>query len=114
MNKKTTHANTEHNEQVEGKKQTLISHLMELRKLLVKVAVAIVVGTIASFYFVREPLMLFIEQPILERGIQIINLAVSEAFATQFRVSIISGIVLVSPFLFLSIWQYIRPALYDE
>ncbi len=114
MSEKLPHANTVHNEQVTSKTASLMSHLLELRTLLVRVAIAILVGVVVSFYFIRDPLMKFIEAPILERGIQIVNLAVSEAFATQFRVSLISGIVLVSPFIFYSIWAYIRPALYDE
>jgi len=114
MATKLPHAQTEHNEAVTEKKETIMSHLMAMRNLLVRIAIAIVVGSVASFYFVRDPLMKFIEQPILDRGIQIINLAVSEAFATQFRVSLISGIVLVSPFIFLSIWIFVKPALYDE
>lgn len=58
--------------------------------------------------------MNFIMEPIKARGIEIIYTAVSEAFATQFKVSIVCGVVLVSPFLFFAIWRYIRPALYDE
>ena len=112
--KHTAHADTAHNQAVEGKKETLLTHLMALRKLLIQVAVAVVAATILVYSFLRVPLMSFITRPIVERNIQIIYTAVSEAFSTQFKVSIVAGVVAVSPFLFWAIWSFVKPALYDE
>ena len=112
--KERSHAKTEHNQAVESKKETLLAHLMALRKLLIQVAVAVIASTILVYSFLRVPLMNFITQPIVDRNIQIIYTAVSEAFSTQFKVSIVAGVVVVSPFLFWAIWGFIRPALYDE
>ena len=103
-----------HDEQVETETLSLLDHLMELRKLLVRCAVAVLIGFVAAYAVVREPLMAFIIEPIKARGIEIIYTAVSEAFATQFRTSIVAGVVMVSPFLFYSMWAFIKPALYDN
>lgn len=46
MSTKIKHAATEHNEQVESKKQTLLTHLLALRKLLIQVVIAVIVGTL--------------------------------------------------------------------
>lgn len=103
-----------HDDQVKSSTQPLISHLMALRKLLVACAIAILAGFVVSFYLVCNPLLDFITAPISSRGITLIYTAVSEAMTTKLKVSLISGIVLVSPFIFYQIWAFIRPALYDH
>lgn len=105
---------SDHDDRVENDKSSLLDHLLEFRKLLVRAAIAIVIGCVGCFAVVLNPLMAFITKPIADRGIQIIYTAVSEAFATQFRVSIAAGIVLVSPIIFYLLWAYIKPALYDN
>lgn len=103
-----------HDESVDTKSQPLMEHLMALRRLLISIAVAIVVGFALSFYFLCDPLMRFITSPIEARGISVIYTAVSEALVTQFKVSFIAGVVVVSPFIFYQLWAFIKPALYDN
>lgn len=103
-----------HDHAVDSEKQPLLSHLMALRTLLMHCGIAILVGFIAAFYFLCEPLMNFIISPITARGIDIIYTAVSEALTTQLKVSFIAGVVLVSPYLFYQIWAYVKPALYEN
>ena len=94
-----------HDDQVKSSTQPLISHLMALRKLLVACAIAILAGFVLSFYLLCNPLMDFITAPISSRGITLIYTAVSEAMTTKLKVSLISGIVVVSPFIFYQIWS---------
>ena len=103
-----------HDQAVDSEKQPLLYHLMQLRTLLMHCGIAILVGFIASFYFLCNPLMNFITAPINERGIEIIYTTVSEALTTQIKVSFVAGVVVVSPYLFYSIWAYVKPALYDN
>ena len=103
-----------HNQSVDSEKQPLLFHLMALRTLLMHCGIAILIGFVAAFYFLCEPVMNFITAPINARGIQIIYTAVSEALTTQLKVSFIAGVVLVSPYLFYQIWAYVKPALYDN
>ena len=103
-----------HDDQVKSSTQPLISHLMALRKLLVACAIAILAGFVVSFYLVCNPLLDFITAPISSRGITLIYTAVSEAMTTKLKVSLISGIVVVSPFIFYQIWSFIKPALYEN
>ena len=102
------------NEAVDSEKQPLLAHLTILRKLLTHCLIAIVVGFACAFYFLCEPLMAFITAPINARGIEIIYTAVSEALTTQLKVSIVAGVVVVSPYLFYQIWSFIKPALYEN
>ena len=102
------------NDIVDNEKQPLLAHLNALRKLLMHCGIGVLAGFILAFYFLCEPLMQFITNPINARGIQIIYTAVSEALTTQLKVSLVAGVILVSPYLFYEIWSYIKPALYEN
>lgn len=114
MNKKQSSSVSEHDESVNTKSQPLLSHLLAMRKLLVHSLIAVAVGFVAAFYLLCTPLMAFIISPIEARGITIIYTAVSEALTTQLKVSLVAGVILVSPFIFYQIWAFVRPALYDS
>ena len=114
MNKKKPAAVSEHDAGVTGNTQPLIAHLMAFRKLVIAILIAFLVGFVAVFYFFSDPLMKFITSPIEARGVQIIYTAVSEAFTTQLKISLIAGVVLVSPFIFYQLWAFIKPALYES
>ena len=114
MNKKKPAAVSEHDAGVTGNTQPLIAHLMAFRKLVIAILIAVLVGFVAVFYFISDPLMKFITSPIEARGVQIIYTAVSEAFTTQLKISLIAGVVLVSPFIFYQLWAFIKPALYES
>lgn len=103
-----------HNEAVDSETQPLMSHLMAARALLVHCAVAVLIGFVGAFYFLCEPLMAFIMQPIEARGVTVIYTAMSEALTTQLKVSFIAGVIVVSPYLFYQLWAFIKPALYDH
>ena len=111
---KTPEKKANHNNAVDSEKQPLLTHLMALRTLLMHCGVAILIGFIAAFYLLCEPLMNFIISPITARGIDIIYTAVSEALTTQLKVSFVAGVVLVSPYLFYQIWAFVKPALYES
>ena len=112
--KKDPSAATEHDQNVNENAQPLLEHLLAMRKLLIACFGAIAVGFVIAFYFLRAHVMAFITRPIEARGVQIIYTAVSEAFTTQLKVSLVVGVILVSPFLFYQIWAFVKPALYDN
>lgn len=103
-----------HDERVDMQAQPLLYHLMAMRKLLISCLIAVAVGFVIAFYFLCTLVMSFITSPIEARGITIIYTAVSEALITQLKVSLVVGIILVSPFIFYQIWAFIKPALYDN
>lgn len=114
MSKQPAAKVSEHDVDVKANAQPLISHLMAFRKLVIAILAAVLVGFVVAFYFFCTPLMKFITSPIEARGVQIIYTAVSEAFTTQLKLSLIAGIVLTSPFIFYQIWAFVKPALYDN
>ena len=114
MSKKTSAAVSQHDSDVKENTQPLITHLMAFRKLVISILVAVLVGFVVAFYFLCDPLMHFITSPIESRGIQIIYTAVSEAFTTQLKLSLLAGVVVMSPFIFYQIWAFVKPALYEN
>ena len=103
-----------HDESVSEATQPLLYHLMAMRKLFMACAIAVLAGFVVSFYFLRAPIMRFITSPIEARGVTVIYTAVSEALTTQLKVSLVAGVVVVSPFVFYQLWAFIKPALYDN
>ena len=114
MSNKNSGQVSEHDQSVNAGTQPLLYHLMALRRVLIFCAIAILVGFVGVFYFLCGPIMRFITSPIEARGVEIIYTAVSEALATQLKVSLVAGVVVVSPFLFYQIWAFVKPALYDN
>lgn len=114
MSKKFVAPVSEHDSGVKENTQPLITHLMAFRKLVISILIAVLVGFIVAFYFLCGPLMKFITSPIESRGVEIIYTAVSEAFTTQLKVSLLAGVVVMSPFIFYQIWAFVKPALYDN
>lgn len=99
-------------DQSQENKQPILSHLAALRKILIVSAVAVLVAFVVIFYAAIDPLMHLIEQPIRDRGIEIISTGMSEALMTKLKVSLIAAVVAASPVIFWQIWSFIKPALY--
>ena len=97
-----------------SKTQTLLQHLLALRKVLIISAAAIAVAFFVVFYFFIDSLMAFITEPIVARNIEIIYTAMSEALVTKFKVALIAAVVCASPVVFWQLWSFIRPALYQH
>ena len=95
-------------------KEPLISHLRELRKVLMVSLIAIALGFIGVFIGFSEELLLFLSEPLLVRDVDIINIGLAEPFVAQLRVSLVAGFVLASPIVFWRIWLFLKPALFPK
>ena len=85
----------------------LMGHLRELRNVLIKCAIALVIGTAISLIFTTQILQFLIAPygGILE------TIDPTENVTTYFRVALMSGAVLAMPFLIYFIWSFIAPGL---
>ncbi len=95
-------------------KQSILTHLAALRKVLVISAAAICIAFLVVFYTCIDQLMSLLIQPIVDRGIDIIYTAMSEALVTKLKVAIIAAVVLASPVVIWQIWSFVAPALYPK
>lgn len=101
-------------DQSQDKKQSVFVHLAALRSILVISVAAIAVAFVAVFYLAVDPLLALITRPIVDRGIEIIYTAVSEALMTKLKVALIAAMVAACPIVFWQIWKFVKPALYPH
>ena len=95
---------------------SLLEHLEELRRRLVRACVAIAVGVALSFIYI-DRIVAFVFAPMrraLPPGATMIYTAPGEAFGLYVNIALLAGTVLASPFIMFQIWRFIAPALYAE
>lgn len=93
----------------------ITEHLAELRIRLFRSLVAVIIGTIAVFTKVDFFFKIFKEP--LRRvfpDLKLVALTPTESFFTAFKISLLVGFVVASPFVFYQVWKFIEPALYEE
>lgn len=91
---------------------TFLEHLDELRKRLVYAVIALLIGTTICYVFFK-PLLEFIKWP-LPKDLQHVQLTVfgfMQIFMLRFKLSIIGGFILTSPYIIYQILAFFAPAL---
>lgn len=94
--------------------QGFFTHLRELRGVVVSMALAVLACFLVIFYLFCKPLVDFILQPVLVRGIVVIATRVSESLMMQIKVSLVAAIVMSMPLLIWLAWRFVGPALYPK
>lgn len=97
-----------------GAPMSLLEHLDELRRRLVRVAIG---GTVAFLlcWWQAEALMTWCQAPYMKvAGEPLSVMAVSEAFFVKVRVAFVAAIFLSSPWTAWQAWCFVRPALYER
>jgi sec-independent protein translocase protein TatC len=96
----------------EGAAMSLLEHLDELRRRLVRVAAGLAVG-FALCYWQADALMDWCQAPYLKVAHEPLSvMAVSEAFFVKIRLAFVASLFLVSPWTAWQAWLFVRPALY--
>ena len=90
----------------EAREISLVGHLSELRKRLIIMAVAIVIGTCISYYYID--LLLEI---LLKPAGKLYYMKPTEAFFTYMKVSVVGGLIIAAPIILHQIWLFVKPAL---
>lgn len=100
----------------EDSKMSLTEHLVELRKRLTNVLIAVGIGFLLCYAF-KDLLFAVITKPLTEalpRSSYLIYTGLTQAFFTYMKIAIFSSLVLTSPFIFYQVWKFIAPALLPE
>ncbi len=84
-------------ESPQEKKTPLLSHLLALRKTLLICAGAVAAAFVLIFALAIGDLMVWIEKPIVARGIEFFGQSISEAMMTKIKVSLIAAVIAASP-----------------
>jgi sec-independent protein translocase protein TatC len=87
---------------------TLVDHLAELRDRLVKIIIAIVLGSAIGFYF-ATPITGILVAPLPNTQLQFTG--VGDAFMINLKIAIAVGIILAMPVILWQGWAFIAPGL---
>jgi sec-independent protein translocase protein TatC len=96
--------------------QTLIEHLIDLRKCVVSTLWIIAIGFGVSVYF-SEHIFDFIRHPImpyLGAGGGLVFTAPIDKFMAHMKVSFLTGVIVTCPLWLYQVWLFIAPALYRK
>jgi sec-independent protein translocase protein TatC len=92
--------------------QSILTHLEELRWRVVRIFLAVLMGSVVAFIF-ADSLTAILEAPFYratpESELQ--SLAVAEKWGVLMRVGLFGGLILASPVVLYQIWAFINPAL---
>jgi len=91
------------------------SHLAELRSRLIKSVLAIGVAFIGCFA-VADEIFSLLSAPIEEihvPGLMLVGTAVTEAFFTKMKISLVAAVIVALPVLLWQGWQFVAPGLYE-
>jgi sec-independent protein translocase protein TatC len=94
----------------------LLQHLTELRSRLIRSIIAIAVGFLVA-YAIDDWLFKALTYPLRAAShgkILLIGTGVAEAFFTKLKVALIAGLFIASPAVFLEIWKFIAPGLFES
>src|SRR6516225_8356432 len=93
----------------------LLEHLGELRTRLIRSVIALAVGFLIA-YAIDDWLFSALTYPLRAAShgrVLLIGTGVAEAFFTKLKVALIAGLFVASPVVFLEIWKFIVPGLYQ-
>lgn len=98
---------------ISKKSMSFLQHVEELRRVLLRSVVAVLLGTILCLYFSPQ-LYSWLKKPLeelLSPGNFFVATGPFETYLIYFKVALVFGILLVSPLLFYFLWSFIRPGL---
>lgn len=97
----------------EDNKMSLTEHLIELRKRLFRIIIALGIGFGVCFYF-KDFVFDVITKPltqVLPQGSHLVYIGVTEAFFVYMKLSFFASLMLTSPYILYQIWKFISPGL---
>ena len=92
---------------------SLMEHLDELRKRIIRSFIFLVVGFGAAWGF-RERFVAFIQAPLNRIGKSLVFTHPMDPLHLDIQVSLIGGLILASPFILYQVWMFIAPGLYQK
>jgi sec-independent protein translocase protein TatC len=92
---------------------SLMEHLDELRKRIVRSAAFLAVGFFLS-WFLRDRFVNFIQAPLTHIGKTLVFTHPMDPLNLQLQVSLVGGAILASPFILFQVWLFIAPGLYQK
>ncbi len=92
---------------------SLMEHLDELRKRIVRSAIYLAVGFLAAWAF-HDRFVGFIQAPLNRIGKSLVFTHPMDPLNLDLQVSLVGGAILASPFILYQVWLFIAPGLYQK
>jgi len=92
---------------------SLMQHLEELRKVLIRSAIALIIGMCVAYFF-YDRIELLISAPLNNLGLQLTQLHPTDAINFAIKVALCGGAIITSPFILYQVWLFISPGLYTH
>ncbi len=95
-------------------RMTLLGHLEELRKRILRTLVVLFVGFLACWGYAK-PIYRFLDDPVmrvLPEGEKLVYLSITEPFFLYVKVAALASLFLTSPYVLFQIWRFVAPGLY--
>jgi sec-independent protein translocase protein TatC len=92
---------------------SLMEHLDELRKRIVRSAIFLFLGFIVAYIF-HERLFALVQAPLSNIGKTLVFTHPMDPLNVYLQVSLIGGAILASPFILFQVWLFIAPGLYQK
>lgn len=90
---------------------TLMQHLDDLRRCLIRSAVALMIGLMAMWGF-RDHIEKIIARPLNQLGFKLTQVHPIDGVDFAVKIALYGGAILVSPYILYQVWTFIAPALY--
>ena len=100
----------------DGKEQSLLEHLIELRDRLLRMVVAVLILFLVLFPF-SEQIFTVVAEPLLAlmpEGTSMIATSVTSPFLVPFKLVLLLAVLLAVPYLLHQLWAFVAPGLYSH
>lgn len=97
-------------------RMSFFEHLEELRQRLLRVTIAVVLGFVACLAF-SEKIFLTIATPLMKllpEGTSMIFIGLPNPFFMYLKVSFVTGLFIVIPYILYEMWKFVAPGLYAK
>lgn len=94
---------------------SLIEHLVELRKRIVRALIGVIVGFALAYGFAEE-IFAWLMEPLCaalnNSSCQLQALSIAEAFIVYLKTGLVAGLFIAAPWIFYQLWAFVRPGLH--
>ena len=92
---------------------SLMEHLEELRKRLLRSLAYLIVGTAIAYAF-HTKLINYLQKPLLDYGLMMTQTHPTDAINLYLKASVVFGAIFASPFILYQVWLFISPGMYQN
>ena len=95
-------------------KMKITEHLGDLRKVIIVCITTVFITSAASYYFLGDQLVDFVNQPLEELDVKLVYIGIGEAFITKIKLSVLAGIIIALPVIIYKVWGFIAAGLFTN